>query len=148
MPKALSEYEKNIGKKVRDYRITNDIRQEQLAKYLNLPLQVISRMENGKRRITVEELQKIALFFDEPIQLFTKDEYKYIYPLESAYGVFPVYMDIFFDDYAKGLGVDPGKDNFTNKCTKKFIEAIKSINNQIISHQKFREKQRESNNLR
>ena len=147
MPKALSEYEKNIGKKVRNYRISNDIRQEQLAKYLNLPLQVISRMENGKRRITVEELQKIALFFDEPIQLFTKDEYKYIYPVESVYGVVPVYMEIFLDDYAKGLEVDAGKNNFTNKSTKKFIDAIKSINNQIISHQKFKEK-RERDNLR
>ncbi|MHB8278185.1 MAG: helix-turn-helix domain-containing protein [Candidatus Humimicrobiaceae bacterium] len=147
MPKALSEYEKKIGKNVRNYRITNDIRQEQLAKYLNLPLQVISRMENGKRRITIEELEKIALFFDEPTPLFTQDEYKYIYPSDTPNGTFPLYMAEFFDDYIKGLGVDAGKDNLTNKYTKKFIEAIKSINFQIRDHQKIKEKL-ERNNLR
>ena len=48
MPQILTEYDKKVGKKVRDYRITHDISQEKLGKYLRLPKQAISRMENGK----------------------------------------------------------------------------------------------------
>jgi transcriptional regulator with XRE-family HTH domain len=149
MPKALNEYEKKIGRNVRNYRILNDIKQEQLAKYLNLPIQVISRMENGKRRITIEELEKIALFFDEPMQLFTNDEYKYAYPRETAHGVFPVYMDEFFNDLVKGVQTDPGKDNFTHKCIKKFTNAVLEIEHTVFDHLNFKEKQRrERDNLR
>jgi len=149
MPKALNEYEKKIGRNVRNYRILNDIKQEKLAKYLNLPVQVISRMENGKRRITVEELEKIALFFDEPTQLFTQDEYKYIFPRDTAYGVFPVYMAEFLDSLVEGLETDPGKDNYTHKNIKKFINAVSEIERTVYNHLNFKEKQRlERDNLR
>ncbi|MBC8387768.1 MAG: helix-turn-helix transcriptional regulator [Actinobacteria bacterium] len=147
MPQILTEYDKKVGKKVRDYRITHDISQDKLGKYLKLPKQAISRMENGKRRITSEELAKIALFFDEPIQLFLQDEYKYIYPRETAYGVFPVYMAEFFEDLVKGLEVNIGKDNPTHTNIKKLVNAILEIDKTVTSHQKFKEK-RERNNLR
>lgn len=146
MPQALTEFDKKFGKKVRNYRITHDISQEALGKYLRLPKQAISRMENGKRRITIEELEKIALFFDEPIQLFLKDEYKYTYPFDTAYGALPVYMAEFLDDYAKGLKIHAGKNNLTHKFTKRFINAIKDTNYTIRSHQKSMEKH-ERNNL-
>lgn len=143
MPKALSEFEKKIGKNLRNYRITRDISQQKLAKYLNLPKQIISRMENGKRKISIEELEKIALFFDQPIQLFMKDEFKYVHPSETDYGVFTVYMAEFLDDYRKGLNVDAGKNNHTNRLTNKFIEALKTIRREELSKQKD-----EHNNLR
>ena len=148
MPKALTEYEINIGKKVRNYRVTHDYTQEALGEYLRLPKQIISRMENGKRRITIEEVEKIAAFFGEPIQLFLNDDYKYIYPdpYGTAYGPLPVYMSEFLLEYSKGLTINAGKDNLTNKFTNKFIAAIKNINYTIISDQKIREK-RERNNL-
>jgi len=140
MPKALTEYDKNVGKKVRNYRITHDISQEALGKYLGLPKQAISRIENGKRRISLEELEKTALFFDKPIQMFLKDEYRYIYPADTPYGAFPVYMAEFLDDYVKGLQVDAGKDNLTHKFTKKFINAVMETNRTVRSHQKSKEK--------
>lgn len=147
MPQILTEYDKKVGKKVRDYRITHDISQEKLGKDLRLPKQAISRMENGKRRITAEELEKIALFFDEPIQMFLKDEYKYIYPRETAWGVYPVYMAEFFEDLVKGLEVNVGKNNPTHINIKKFVNAVLEIDGTVTSHQKFKEK-RERNNLR
>jgi transcriptional regulator with XRE-family HTH domain len=147
MPQVLTEYDKKVGKKVRDYRITHDISQEELGKYLRLPKQAISRMENGKRRITTEEVEKIALFFDEPNQLFLKDEYKYIYPSQTAFGAYPVYMAEFFDDFVKGLEVEVGKNNPTHNNLKKFINSLLEIDRTVTGHQKFKEK-RERNNLR
>lgn len=143
MPKALSDFEKKIGINVRNYRITHNISQQKLAKYLNLPKQTISRMENGKRKITIEELEKIALFFDQPIQLFMKDEYRYTHPSETDYGVFTVYMTEFFDDFRKGFNVNPGKDNHTNRLFNKFIETLHVIRREELSKQKD-----ERNNLR
>ena len=78
MRKLQKEFDAKISRNVRNYRITHEISQESLGKYLNLAKQAISRMENGQRKITIEELEKIALFFDQPIALFLKDEYKWI----------------------------------------------------------------------
>ena len=105
-------------------------------------------MENGKRKITIEELEKISLFFDQPLQLFLKDEYKWIYPQDTNYGAFPVYMAGFIDDYVKGLQIDAGKNNLTHKLTKKFINAIMEANRTVRSHQKFKENKSERDNLR
>ena len=143
MPKALSEFEKKVGINVRNYRTTHNISQQALAKYLNLPKQIISRMENGKRKITLEELEKIALFFDQPIQLFMKDEFKYVHPSETDYGIFTVYMSEFLEEYKKGLNVDAGKNNHTLRLTDKFIEALKTIRRKELKRQN-----EERNNLR
>ncbi len=147
MPKALTEYDKNVGKKVRNYRIIHDISQDALAKYIGLTKQAISRIENGKRRISIEELEKTALFFDEPIQLFLKDGYIYTYPTDTAFGTLSVSMAKFLDDYSQGLQTDEGKDNLTHKSTKRFINAVMEINRTVRDHQKLKEK-REGNNLR
>ena len=146
MRKLQKEFDAKISRNVRNYRITHEISQESLGKYLNLAKQAISRMENGQRKITIEELEKIALFFDQPIALFLKDEYKWVHAEDTAHGALPVFMAEFLEDYAKGLQIDAGKDNLTDKYTKRFIEAIKNINDTIKSHQKFKEK-RERNNL-
>ncbi|MBA7508764.1 hypothetical protein ES705_00697 [subsurface metagenome] len=143
MPQALTEFDKKIGKKIRNYRITHDISQEALGKYLRLPKQAISRMENGKRRITIEELEKIALFFDEPIQLFLKDEYRYIYPKDFSDTSFPVFMTEFLDEYIKALSIDPGKKNISYMFTDKLIKEIKHLRTSITNHRLFQQKQRE-----
>ena len=140
MPKALSEYEINVGKRVRNYRVTHDRTQDELAEYLKLPKQAISRIENGKRRISTEELEKIALFFDEPIQLFLNDDYKYIYPVSTPYGAFPVYMAEFLNYHRDGLGVNAGKNNISDRYTKNFINAIQTLNREVINYQKEQEK--------
>ena len=143
MPQKLTEFDKKIGKKVRNYRITHDISQESLGKYLRLPKQAISRMENGKRRITIEDLEKIALLFDEPIQLFLKDEYRYIFPQDFDGISFPVFMAEFLEEYIKALSIDPGKKNISYMFTDKFIKEIKHLRTSITEHRLFQQKQRE-----
>ena len=147
MPKALSDFEKKVGINVRNYRITHNISQSELARYLNLPKQTISRMENGKRKITIEELEKIALFFKEPIQMFYQDNFKYTYLEGTAFGAIPAVMAAFLDDYSEGLSIDSSDKNPIHAATKTFVNAVLAINQTVRGHQKFKEK-RERNNLR
>jgi len=127
MKKLLDEFDAKVGKRLRDHRVTHDIPQEKLAKYLGLSKQAISRMEKGKRRMNIEELEKIALFFDKPMKFFIQDEYKYLNAEDRFYSEFPVYMAKFLEDYSIGRCIDAGKNNYTDFFTDKFIKAIKTI---------------------
>ncbi len=134
MKKLLDEFDAKVGKRLRDYRVTHDIPQEKLAKYLGLSKQAISRMEKGKRRMNIDELEKISLFFDKPMKFFIQDEYKYINPEDSLYGEFPVYMAEFLDDYSIARCIDAGKRNIADIFTDKFIKAIKTIRLESIDN--------------
>ena len=140
MPQALTDYDKAMGKKIRNYRIIHDFSQQELADYLKLTKQAISRIENGKRRITAQELEKTALFFDVPLALFLREDYKYTYPTESTYEVIlPVFMSEFIEDYEKALTVNAGKDNVADKYTDKFINLIKHVNKYVKGQLKTNE---------
>jgi len=137
----MKDLEKNyndlVRRRIKEYRILKNISQEELGKYLNLPKQAISRIEKGKRRVTIEELEKISLFFDEPLQAFVKEEYKYVYPADTPYGVLTVYMAEFLEDYRKALGIDAHK-NISDKLTKKFISAVQTVNREVKHYQKYK----------
>ena len=140
MPQALTEYDRKMGKKIRNYRITHDYSQQELADYLVLTKQAISRIENGKRRLTAQELEKTALFFDVPLALFLKDDYKYTHPSETNYNaVLPVFMADFINDYEKALTIDAGKNNLANKYTNKLIGLIKHVNGYVKDQLKTNE---------
>ena len=125
MPQALTDYDEKMGKKIRNYRITHDHSQQELAEYLNLTKQAISRIENGKRRLTAEELEKTASFFDVPVALFLQDDYKYIYPTETDYKtILPVFMAEFIDYYEKALTIDAGKNNIVSLCFQGILTYI------------------------
>lgn len=135
MKKLLDEFDEKIGKRLRDYRITHDIPQEKLAKYLGLPKQAISRMEKGKRRMNIEELEKIALFFDKPMKFFIQDEYKYLNAEDRMYSSeLPVYMSKFLEDYSIARCTNAGKDNLTDFFTVKFVKEIKRLRNEKIEN--------------
>jgi transcriptional regulator with XRE-family HTH domain len=140
MPQALTEYDIKMGKKIRDYRIILDYSQQELADYLKLTKQAISRIENGKRRITAQELEKIASFFDVPVAFFLTDDYKYTNLSDTNYDIIlPVFMASFIDHYEKALTVDAGKNNLADKYTKKFINLINHVNGYVIGQLKTNE---------
>jgi transcriptional regulator with XRE-family HTH domain len=140
MPQPLTEYDIEMGKKIRNYRIIHDFSQQELADYLKLTKQAISRIENGKRRITTQELEKTALFFDVPLALFVREGYKYTYPTETSYDVIlPVFMAEFIDDYEKSLTINAGKDNIADKYTDKLINLIKHVNRYVKDQLKTNE---------
>lgn len=56
--------------KLRRARQEAGLKQEHVAKHLNLPISAISVMESGARKVDVFELAKIAKFYDKPIEWF------------------------------------------------------------------------------
>lgn len=63
--------DKYIGDQIRRYRIADRISQETLAKEVGLTKQIISRIEKGERKVSYRELEQIAEYLDQPIEVFT-----------------------------------------------------------------------------
>lgn len=53
--------------RLKDLREDNDVKQKQLAEYLNIKQNTYSQYENGKREIPVEMLWKLADFYNTSI---------------------------------------------------------------------------------
>jgi transcriptional regulator with XRE-family HTH domain len=65
---------KVVGEKIRQARsVMKDLTQEKLAELMNVDKQVIYRLENGLKNITVEELKKIAEITGKPIEFFLEE---------------------------------------------------------------------------
>ncbi len=56
--------------KLRNARQDAGLKQEQVAKHLNLPISAVSVMESGARKVDVFELEKLAELYDKPIEWF------------------------------------------------------------------------------
>lgn len=53
--------------RLKDLREDNDVKQKQLAEYLNIKQNTYSQYENGKREIPIEMLWKLADFYNTSI---------------------------------------------------------------------------------
>jgi transcriptional regulator with XRE-family HTH domain len=53
-----------MGKKIRALRMQNDLTQEALARKLDIHRTSLSQIENGERRVSVDELVRFSDFFD------------------------------------------------------------------------------------
>ncbi len=139
-PMDIKDLEKNfnklVGRRVREYRIIKDVSQEELGKYLNLPKQAISSIEKGKRRVTAQELDKISLFFDEPLSAFVKEEHKYVYPVDTPYGALPVYIADFLEEYRYSIENVDMYEKEGKRLTDKLIDAIKAIYSEVKNNKK------------
>lgn len=69
-----SEKRKLIGEKIRKARAWANLKQEDLGRALNLPGNVISRMEMGERAVRVSELEIIAKITKQPMNFFYEEE--------------------------------------------------------------------------
>lgn len=54
----------DIGKRITNLREQNKVSQETLASYLNIDRTSLSRLENGKRKISSDEIKLISKFFN------------------------------------------------------------------------------------
>jgi len=61
---------KKFCQKLKKARIEAGLKQEHVAKYLNLPISAISVMEAGVRKVDVFELKKLADFYNKPVEWF------------------------------------------------------------------------------
>ena len=66
-----------IGEQIRKYRVADRISQEKLANEVGLTKQIISRIEKGERKVIYRELEKIAEYLDQPIEVFTTIDLKF-----------------------------------------------------------------------
>lgn len=57
-------------KKIKQARIEAGLKQEDVARMMNLPISAISVIEAGTRKIDVFELIKLAEFYNKPIEWF------------------------------------------------------------------------------
>lgn len=60
-----------ISERIRMFRLSNRYSQEDIGKYLKLPKQSISRIENNQRKVSSNELAKLAKFFKISINDFS-----------------------------------------------------------------------------
>jgi len=96
----MSVENKYIGEQIRKYRVVNHYSQEELAKEVGLTKQIISRIEKGERRITYNELSKIAEYLEEPIETFTVIDLKFKSIKRKHHSIdIPKFSIDFLDDY-------------------------------------------------
>ncbi len=65
---------KELSKKLKRARIESGLKQEEIAKLMNLPISGISVIEKGNRKVDVLELIKFAEFYSKPVEWFFKNE--------------------------------------------------------------------------
>ena len=64
----------NIGKKVKLLRIRRSLKQDDLARVLNLSRGQISNLESGKRNISLIQLEKLCEYFRVDMSYFLMPE--------------------------------------------------------------------------
>ena len=64
----------NIGEKIRDLRRSKRIRQKVLARMVGISPGALTNFEKGRRRISIDWLERIAEALDTPMAFFLPDE--------------------------------------------------------------------------
>jgi transcriptional regulator with XRE-family HTH domain len=123
----MQDYDVFVGSRIRRVRVLKDVSQEELGKVLKLPKQAISAIEKGKRKLSIEELDKISTFFNEPMQAFIKEDYEFVHIIETPFGAIPVFFDDFLEQYRYAFkNIDMYKEH-GKKFTEKLIRAMEII---------------------
>lgn len=85
----------NFYQRIRQARIEADLKQEFIAKELNIPVSAVSAIENGNRKIDIFEMAKLANLYKKNINWFldlsddkkTISDYNKNPALETAYSL-------------------------------------------------------------
>ncbi|MCF7932802.1 MAG: helix-turn-helix domain-containing protein [Acholeplasmataceae bacterium] len=63
----------SIGERIRTIRIQTQTKQRELARHLSVTNSTISNWENGRRLPSIEELKRIAIYFDISLDFFSSE---------------------------------------------------------------------------
>ena len=63
-----------VGEKIRDVRKSKRIRQKVLARMVGISAGALTNFEKGRRRVSLDWLQKISEALDTPVAYFLPDE--------------------------------------------------------------------------
>ncbi len=153
---------KDLGEKVRLFRVTKNMSQEDLGKKLGMSKQTISKIEKGRRKLSGTELQKIAKILDtrfsdflmsDPVKesdplihydLIEKKTKKIIRSfeiLESKYVPEEIY-----NDFLKFLDLNIYQVTSNIEDSGRFKERVKLINLEVIASLQSKSDSKEQNN--
>ena len=65
-----------IGSKIKQLREANEYTQEEISRLLGIDRSKLSQVENGKLRVSNEELYRISRFFGQPLDYFFEEGIK------------------------------------------------------------------------
>lgn len=74
-----------LGVKLREAREYLGLKQDQVARYIDLPRTAVSEIENGHRGVSAIELKKLARLYQRPVNWFTGDEPTTAVPADVAF---------------------------------------------------------------
>jgi transcriptional regulator with XRE-family HTH domain len=73
--RAMSEQtRKRLAERLREAREAKGLSQEEVATQLGIPRPAISQIENGRRRVEVLELARLAKLYERPMEFFAEQE--------------------------------------------------------------------------
>lgn len=67
---GIRKLKNDIGKKIRNLRLENNLSQEKFAEYVNMSREHISCIERGKNLVSIETLYNISEYFNVDIKYF------------------------------------------------------------------------------
>jgi len=70
----MTEERAALAKRIKETREYLDFTQQQVAEALSLPRSAVSDIETGKRRVSADELKRIANLFRHPVSHFLGEE--------------------------------------------------------------------------
>lgn len=73
----------NIGLRIKELREQANLRQNQVAAYLGMDQSTLSKLETGKRTISVEQLEKLSELYGCDFEIFENHDVK-IKPIKIA----------------------------------------------------------------
>ncbi|SKA82336.1 Transcriptional regulator, contains XRE-family HTH domain [Caloramator quimbayensis] len=113
----------NVSEKIKDLRLKKNISTYELSKITGIPQSTISKIENGKRKIDIEILNKIATALDVPLNYFFDDK---TYPKTNSFEK--------VDKIIEGNKIETLAAHFkSEKFTDEDIEDIESFIRFILS---------------
>ena len=74
-----------LGAKLREAREYLGLKQDQVARHIDLPRTAVSEIENGHRGVSAIELKKLARLYQRPVNWFTGDEPTTAVPADVAF---------------------------------------------------------------
>lgn len=127
------EIDEFISERIRMFRISNRYSQEDIGKYLNLPKQSISRIENNQRKVSSNELAKLAKFFKISVNDFFNNSI-YETTQQDRLGVnVPEFVSEFLDEF-NNYAVPPVEYKELRHVVKEIKRVLNGISEEYLDN--------------
>ena len=126
-----------LGDKIRKLRHIKNTSQTELGELLGLPKQSISRIEKGNRKVTVDELDKIADYFEMPKSYILQGDwienaYKSTEPKNRWNVSVPEFVDNFLECVDQYLEQSLHSPSFKKRTAKGIVQDTKKALDKIL----------------